>query len=222
MAQAQPAPAGGAAGPPREGGGGAPAPNKAQNPPPIPTTPPHWKLTVRPPPKDMPGAPQLVFQKEKYKRCLRVRGGGQRREKGQSTPSPRREKKTEKRRAPNTYTSLFLGSSARHLLLPGLFLCFSLPFGSLFWPRSPSHALSYPASLSSPARLESSPAAPLPAGQDRGSRISWLRRSSPLPIWLFPPRPLSPSTLPAVHLEYLGFLNGVSRIRSPRLSLAVC
>lgn len=149
-------------------------------------------------------------------------GGGQKRGKGQSTPSPRQEKKAEKRRASNTYTPLFLGSSARHLLLPGLFLCLSLPFGSLCWPRSPSHALSYPASLSSPARLQYSPAAPLPSGQDRGSGIGWLWRSAPLQISLFPPRPLSPSTLPAVHLEYLGFLNGVSRIRSPRLSLAVC
>lgn len=152
---------------------------------------------------------------------MRRGGKSRRREKGRSTPSPHREK-TGKRRALNTYTSLFLGSSALHLLLPGLFLCLSLLFGSPSWPRSPSHALSYPRQpLSVPAGLEPQPAALPPAGRDQGSGMGWPRRSAPLEIGLFPPRPLSPSTLPAVHLEYLGFLNGVSRIRSPRRSLAV-
>lgn len=47
---------------------------------------PHWKMTVKPPQKDMTGAPQLVFPKEKYRRCLRVKGEGRREEKARTPP----------------------------------------------------------------------------------------------------------------------------------------
>lgn len=181
----------------------------------------------------MPSASHLqLLRKEKKKNrrdaheWRRMKEGKKRRGSAQTTPSPPRENKTENRWRYPSGRSRYL-----HIALL-TFLCLPPPSSrALFLPFPPSwlpslaslplsHALSHPSSPS--PRSGSDPRRPPlrpPAGTE-GQGPAGRRALSSADLAL-PPRPLSPSTLPAVHLEYLGFLNGVSRIRSPRLPLAV-
>lgn len=149
-------------------------------------------------------------------------------ERAQTTarPSPG-EKKTENRRRYPSGSSRYPHLALRYVPLPATSF-FPGSFSALPSRLAPLPGLAPPwltPSCTPPAPLPRRAAVPggRPSTRRRGPglRAGEPLRPSSLPSWLFPPRPLSPSTLPAVHLEYLGFLNGVSWIRSPRLPLAV-